>query len=84
MSSLKMKKMINIIVFWYYGNFVYCNTIVGRRKCMDFMQKSTQISLDDMESFFCNNEQSSGANAQGSLPQCLLTLQATSNKPYRK
>lgn len=52
---------------------------------MDSMQKSTQNSFDDMENFFfCNNEQSSGANAQGSLPQCFLTLQATSNKPYRK
>lgn len=51
---------------------------------MDSMQKSTQNSFDDMESFFRSNEQSSGANAQGSLPQCFLTLQATSNKPYRK
>lgn len=46
-------------------------------------KKSTQISLDDMESLFVT-EQSSGATAQGSLPQSFLTLQASSYKPYRK
>lgn len=40
------------------------------------MQKSTQISFDDMESFH-SIKHSSGANAQGNLPESFLTSEAT-------
>lgn len=54
MLSLKMKRMMNLLphftVFYYYGNLCTATVYLEGNVCF-FMQKSTQICFDDMESF---------------------------------
>lgn len=55
MSSLKMKKGGILRISRIMAICVLQHNSWEREMCMDFMQKSTQISSDDMESFiFCN------------------------------
>lgn len=54
MLSLKMKRMIllpHFTVVYYYGNLCTATVSVCRELYDFFMQKSTQICFDDMESF---------------------------------
>lgn len=68
--------------FYYYGNLCTATQSIWRE--MDgffFHAKIYKLVLMIWKAFH-NIEHSSGANAQGSLPE-ILTLQTT-NKPYRK
>lgn len=89
MLSLKMKRMRFLLphftAFYLLWQLVYCNTVYLKGNVWIFFflscKKIYKLVLMIWKAFQ-NIQHSSGANAQGSLPE-ILTLQTT-NKPYRK
>lgn len=60
----------HFIVFLYYGNLCTATQQLEKGKVYGFHAKSLhKLAWMIWKAFFVNNDESSGANAQGSLPQ---------------